>query len=156
MTSLDVTAIVVRDSDSASGRLRALCRQPSCGHRGCRGFSLLEAVVAFALTAMALMVLYQTTAGSLQRIGQAEAYAHALLLAQALLTQHPEVPPEGLQLRGESSDGYRWEVMTAPLPELTRQVAAPVMLHQIGVVVAWRSGLRDYQVELQSARLEAW
>lgn len=139
-------------------RVVALAAVPSCRRRsrpGQRGFSLLEAVVAFAIAAMALMALYQTTGNALQRVGEAEAYGYGLLLAESLMARHDSVPVDGLALSGETGDGFRWEIRAAPMEAVGGTILSPVMLYEIRTVVRWRSGFREYHVELISVRPEA-
>ena len=125
------------------------------GRAGQRGFSLLETVVAFAIAAMALVALYQATGSALQRVGEAEAYTHGLMLAESLMARHETIPVGGLALSGELEDGFRWEVRAAPMEAVGETIFSPVMLHEIRVSVGWRSGFRDRQVELTSVRPEA-
>lgn len=120
-----------------------------------RGFSLLETVVAFAIAAMALVALYQATGSALQRVGESEAYAYGLLLAESLMARHETIPDGGLALSGESEDGFRWEVRAVSLEGVGDTILSPVMLHEIRVVVSWRSGFRERQVELISVRPQA-
>ena len=69
------------------------------------GFSLLEVLVAFAIMALALGVLYQSLGGSVRGIGAADQSTKATLLAQSLLDAYDLVPPEGLDEDGVSPGG---------------------------------------------------
>ena len=118
-----------------------------------RGFSLLEAVIAFAITAMALVALYQTTAGALQRVGEAEAYSYALLMAESLLARYEELPAEGVAQQGETEDGYRWTLRSQPLAaQQNAEVVAPFPLHEVRATVAWQRGFREREVVLVTIR----
>ena len=118
------------------------------------GFSLLEAVVAFAIAAMALVALYQAAGGALHRVGEAEAYTHALMIADALMAQQRSVSADGVNLSGEEDDGFRWRVSSEMLEGVGETVLSPVPLYRVRVTVAWRSGFRERSVELESLRAE--
>nr|WP_269667583.1 prepilin-type N-terminal cleavage/methylation domain-containing protein [Thioalkalivibrio paradoxus] len=135
----------------ASGRR---CPAVARGRRRQHGFSLLEAVVAFTIAAMALLVLYQSAGSALQRVGEAEAYTYALALATSLLGARDELPRGGLSAAGETEDGFAWEIRSAPLEAFGDALESPVPLHRVDVTVRWRSGFRERSVDLHSVRPE--
>ncbi len=131
-------------------------RRSTCagGARRQAGFSLLETVVAFAITAMALVALYQAAGGALQRVGESGAYTYALALAESLLSEHGEVPRGGLAASGETEDGFGWEIRSAQVEGVGESVLSPLPLYRVDVSVTWRSGFRDHRVDLVSIRPE--
>lgn len=80
--------------------------------RSQRGFTLLEVLVALAVTGIALVVLLQAVSGTLRLERAAHDYTRALALAQARLdaVSLEEAPASGV---GEA-DGFRWWVQVTP------------------------------------------
>lgn len=125
-------------------------RRPAAKRMG--GFSLLEVLVAFAVMALALGVLYQALGGSVRAAGDAERNVRAVLVAESLLAQYRTVPPGGLDQFG-ASDGFEWRVRSTPLPPLEGRPEA-WELHEIGVEVSWQDRGARRSFRLVSARPE--
>ncbi|KAB2966411.1 type II secretion system protein [Zoogloea sp.] len=101
------------------------------------GFSLLEVLVAFAIMAMSLVVLYRTSGGSVKAVADAELYDRAVRTARSVLAMQDGVPPAGLALDGEDA-GMRWQLRTSPYP--VPAANGPVVpLHRVEVVVFFGS-----------------
>ena len=111
-----------------------------------RGFTLLELLVAFAIMAMSLGLLYRAAGGSARNAGDTERHVHAVMLAESLLASYDAVPERGLSGQGESA-GFSWQVRTQPFAtQLKGPNIAP--LHQLNVRVAWGDAGQSRQVEL--------
>lgn len=109
------------------------------------GFSLLEVLVAFAIMALALGVLYQALGGSLRGIGAAEQSTRAVLLAQSLLDAYDLVPAEGLDEAGQSGD-FAWRLHSAPY---ALGLENPHWeLHEVQALVRWRDRHREREFAL--------
>lgn len=137
------------------------------------GFSLIEAVVALAVAALAVAAVYQLIATGLNGAREAEARARAVLLAQSLLAELESGPLQAAERSG-SEAGLRWRTRVAPyrslpLPPETATAAdregagaaaprtggdAVPALHLLEVAVAWGEG-EGRRFELRSLRLGA-
>jgi general secretion pathway protein I len=119
---------------------------------GARGFTLIEALVAIVILALALSVLLSAHSGGLRGAAALDEHLQARLLAQSLLAEWsrhrvPRPPSQG------QSGRFTWAVSVAPYagPGGPPQAeSAPWMLHQLTVTVAWPPGRR---VELATLRL---
>ena len=60
-----------------------------------RGLSLLELLVAFAIMAIALGMLYKASGSSARSVGEIQSYQRAVSLAESLLATRDAIPPDG-------------------------------------------------------------
>lgn len=110
------------------------------------GFSLLELLVAVAIMAISLGLIYRAAGGSVRSVGDTAQHSHAVVLAESILASYDAVPQAGLADRGESA-GLNWQVSTQPYPTtVTETNATP--LHQVNVLVTWGDGAKNHQIEL--------
>ncbi len=78
---------------------------------GGRGFTLLEALIAFTILAVALAALLLAFGAGVGGLARAEAYGAAALHARSKLEEVGRALPVELGIReGEFDDGYRWRV----------------------------------------------
>lgn len=115
-----------------------------------RGLSLLELLVAFAIMALSLGMLYRAMGGSARSVGDVERYQRAVLLAESILSLRDAVPEQGWNQAGESA-GYQWRVNSAPYATGIEGPNIPP-LHQIAIVIAWSDGERSRSFELSTLR----
>lgn len=103
-----------------------------------RGLSLLELLVAFAIMALALGMLYKAVGSSARTVGETESYQRAVLVAESLLAARDAVPAEGWKESGQSA-GFDWQVSSQPYatPANKANPAAP-QLHTVNIAVSWR------------------
>lgn len=110
-----------------------------------RGFSLLELLVAMAIMAMSLALLYQVDAGVLRGTAELQAQQRATLLAQSILDSREAVPAAGWSEDGQAAE-LAWTVRShvLPLPEGLSEATPP--LHRVDIVVHWlgRNGAREW------------
>ena len=144
------------------GGARALLPRPSgerAGVRGPRrirssqlGFSLLEILVAFAIAAMALGMLYRVSGNNARQASNLAQHERAMILAQSLLAAHAVVPAQGLHETGQAA-GYGWTVDSRPYPTAVNNAAPQAArLHEVRIDVAWQDGDVQRTFELSSLR----
>ena len=114
------------------------------------GFTLLEVVVALAIMAIALGVLYRAVGGGVRTVGDLSAYSRAVAIGESVLQMRDSVPAEGWNEAGQW-EGFRWSVASAPYEPGSGE---GVPLHRVQVDVAWSDGLRDRSFSLVSLRPE--
>ncbi len=117
-----------------------------------RGLTLLELLVAFAIMAMSLGLLYRVMGGSVRNAGEIERYQRAVVLAQSLLSLRDTVPEGGWLQAGEAS-GYRWHIQSAPYATGLSGPAIPT-LHEVSIAISWSEDARQRSLELTTLRPE--
>ncbi|MBO0766850.1 MAG: prepilin-type N-terminal cleavage/methylation domain-containing protein [Hyphomicrobiaceae bacterium] len=121
--------------------------QPAVG-----GFTLIEALVAIVILALALSALLSAHDTGLRGVTVVDEHLEARLLAQSLLAQWSQY--RVLQAPSQGRSGrYAWTVSAVPYrgPDaLPRQTTGDWTLHELAVTVAWPSGK---QVRLSTLRL---
>ena len=128
------------------------------------GFALIEVLVAFAIAALALAVLYDggieglvTTRMALRRD---EAVARATARLEAMCHGARLVP--GTQ-SGDDGSGFRWRAQvevadSATLPRGTVETPRPplrITLYSVGITVSWPGARHPHQVSLATRCLAA-
>ncbi|MBP6598449.1 MAG: prepilin-type N-terminal cleavage/methylation domain-containing protein [Giesbergeria sp.] len=121
------------------------------GHRPRQqGFTLLELLVAFAIMAVSLGMLYRASGGSARQVGDIGRYQHAVVLGQSLLSLRDTVPEEGWNQSGESAS-YQWSITSAPYATAINGPNLP-LLHEVKIVIAWKDAERQRLFELHTLR----
>ena len=120
------------------------------------GFTLLEVLVAFAIAAMALGVLYRSALGGLGTAENATRVQDALSRAQSHLAALQAVRPlRPIDRQGDDGGGFRWRehvAVLAPAPQPQTGDQARVALYALRVDVSWQILGRTHSVSLGSAR----
>ncbi|MDF1486408.1 prepilin-type N-terminal cleavage/methylation domain-containing protein [Ramlibacter sp. H39-3-26] len=106
--------------------------------RAQRGFTLIELVVASAIMAMALGMLYRALGASANNIARVEEYQRAAVLADSLLAQAETIPVHGWNEMGKSAE-FTWRVQTQPFATTVADLNAP-QLQQVELQVTWPGG----------------
>ena len=118
-----------------------------------RGFSLLEILVAFAIAALALGMLYRVTGNNARQAGGLAQHERAMLLAESLLAAHDTVPPQGLN-ESDQAAGYAWQLRSQPYPTPANSAPQAARLHEVQVSVHWLDGNTPRSFDLASLRPE--
>lgn len=109
--------------------------------QACRGFSLLEVLVAFIILSLALGVLMRIFSGGLGNIGAAEHYSRAVAIAESQLAAAGiESPLTEGENAGEMENGYTWRTSVRRYDadeQPLEGVVLPVDLYQVEVTVNW-------------------
>lgn len=132
--------------------------------RGERGFTLLEVLVALAIAALALSVLFrtgsdgalsvQTAAGYEEAVSRAKSHLAALNRDTGLLEGESE---------GDDGGGYHWHLRVTPVaaskpPKGAHPVAGEralplVTLYTVELGISWRAGGKEREFVLRTSRL---
>jgi general secretion pathway protein I len=131
------------------------------------GFTLIEVLVAFAIAAMALGLLFQAASSSGGATRQAGNYEEAVSRAKshmAAVGRDSDIAPG--EQGGDDGGGYRWRVKITPSavaqPPQGAQPQAPqgaqppnsrLVLYDVEISVSWADGGRSRAVVLHSQRL---
>ncbi len=123
--------------------------------RACRGFSLLEVLVAFTILAMLLGPLFQVFSGGLRAARSGDQYTRATVIAQSRLAALGVEQPlrEGVS-SGTDDDPYHWRVTVSPYLDdqmlVVDHALQPLTVH---VEVFWEEGGSARSVSLTSILL---
>ena len=139
-----------------------MTRRPSSvpAHRGSRGFTLLELLLAFVVFALGFATVLEILSGSMRNTVRARHYSEAALTAQSLMDQVGLEMPlvEGFSANGESGE-YQWEIgiynysntgensHSVELAELTS-----IVLLQVDLVITWGKPPREQTWRFSTVR----
>jgi general secretion pathway protein I len=118
------------------------------------GFTLLEVIVALAILALSLGVIFQTVSNAIGRTAQSEAFTHARLLAQSLLAQvGHEIPAGAAEMTGEDGQGRRWRLQQTPYGDQDDRAHRRVSVVEVSAEVLWGHGTSAHSMTLTTLRL---
>ena len=119
------------------------------------GFSLLEVLVAFSITAVTLGILYQIYAkGSIAAILAGE-YAGALSIAESKLAGATvNGALSDFHFRGRSQDKYDWDIRIENHDDDNQDSSLPssLSLVHVDVAVSWHSRGGLHRIDLQTLK----
>jgi general secretion pathway protein I len=123
------------------------------------GFALLEVLIAFAIAAMALGLLFQAASSSGGAAKQAGNYEEAVSRAKsrmAAVGRDSDIAPG--ENGGDDGGAYRWRVKVAPsavaqAPADAPPVTAHLTLYDVEVAISWTDSGHKREVVLHSQRL---
>jgi general secretion pathway protein I len=118
------------------------------------GFTLLEVIVALAILALSLGVIFQTVSNAVGRTAQSEAVTHARWLAQSLLAQvGREIPVSTGETAGEDGHGHRWRLRQTPYGDQDDRAHRRVSVIEVSAEVFWGEGPSPRSIALTTLRL---
>lgn len=128
-----------------------------------RGFTLLEAMIAFGIAALGLVAVLQAAAVGLRSADTATRYEEALVRARSRLAALEAIALAPVDRSGEDGGGYRWRERLQPLATtlLSPESAGPagpsrITLYVVIVEVSWQEGSTGggrREVRLETRRL---
>lgn len=119
-----------------------------------RGFTLIETLVAFAITALALAVLVPTIANSLSRTESAAASRIAVLHAESKLAQFgTEYPLKPGETTGRFDDRFIWSARISLAPDLLKDAPQGVRVYDLEVSVRWGAASDPRSISLRTLRI---
>ncbi len=127
-----------------------------CPDRFARGFSLIEVLFALAIVGLALGTAATVFSNGLLGHNAAGDVDTALALAQEKLAAAGVTTPLGAgETHGDFAGRFAWRVTTARFDDKELDAAPPsaLTLYRIEAQVAWRDGLRQREIALQTLRL---
>lgn len=122
----------------------------------CRGFSLLEVLVAFVILSLALSVLMRIFSVGTRNAVLANDYSRAVLLAETKLAAAGiETPLQEGVAAGSADERFHWQTSARMLPAPTGLPGAlmPVGLFEVEARITWKDGGSERAVALNTLRL---
>jgi len=121
-----------------------------------RGFTLLEVLVAFVLLSLTLGVILQIFSGGLRNAAAAAHYTKATVVADSKLAMlGAEFPLTEGEMSGEEGI-YLWRMTIKPevdVNALDNPTAGRYQLYSVTLVVRWRQGVHEPELEFATYRL---
>lgn len=122
-----------------------------------RGFTLIEVLVAFAIAALALGLLFQAASSSGTAAHQAGMYEEAVSRAKshmAMVGRESDIAPG--EQEGDDGSGYRWRVKITPSataqPPQDTTPESRLVLYDVEVSISWADSGRAHSVVLHTQR----
>ena len=118
------------------------------------GFTLLETLVALAVLAIALGVIYQIFGTSLRNMQYSRDYSYAQMLAESKLSELSKgVPVKAGTWGGDFNDKYSWVMDVAQLPTVSEDGTDAIDKYRVDFVVSWSAGNNQRTISLRTYRL---
>jgi general secretion pathway protein I len=113
----------------------------------------LEVLVAFAIAALALGMLYQIMGNNARQAGGLSQHERAMALAESLLAAYDTVPAQGVDDSAQAA-GFAWRVRSQPYPTPADNNPNAPHLYELQASVQWLDGNAARSFELTTLRPE--
>jgi general secretion pathway protein I len=128
------------------------------------GFALLEVLVAAAIAALALGVMFHSSMDGLRAAQAASHYEQAVARARSHLTLAVHASPlVAGDWQGDDGGGFSWHLRVVPVASATVKPATaftlaasasfPLTLYDVRVSIAWRDGGTPREVQLDTEQI---
>jgi general secretion pathway protein I len=129
------------------------------------GFTLLEVIVAFAISALAVGILYEGASGGLMATGSAAKMVEAISLAKSHLAAigHGDAIAQQ-DSSGVDGDGFDWHLHIRPIASREMNLSdsdrandtheTSAVLYDVTVTESWTEGGHTRQVSIGTHRLD--
>ena len=118
------------------------------------GFTVIEIIVALAILALSLSVLFGVISDGLLRTNHAAKVEQAVSLAQSLLAKiGTEIPVRQGLVAGEFADGFRWNVRMEPYGDNADRQQWPLDAYKVSAEVIWGDRSREESITVSTLRL---
>jgi general secretion pathway protein I len=124
----------------------------------CRGFTLIEVVVALAILGVGLAVIIELFSGGLRLGRTSEEYTKATNYARMKMEEIASQKniEEGMG-EGEFDDAFHWQVNVKKIDilpiEKNPDFKPPVELFQVKVNILWKSGSKERSTTIESYKV---
>jgi general secretion pathway protein I len=125
-----------------------------------RGFTLLEVLIAFAITALALALLFRAASGGLLSVETSGRYEEAVARARSHMSAlSRDAALAAGTSEGDDGGGYRWHLAVTPVATAQTHATGPIagppppVLYAIVVSISWRDAGKDREFVLRSERM---
>ena len=121
-----------------------------------RAFTLLEVLVAFAIAALALVVLMRVFSAGVRLSSAAQDYSRASMLAESLLAQAGmQYGLEDSPISGSFDERFEWVMEMTPYTLEDEPISdqGAVRLVKLALTIRWKEGVQPRSLELSSLRL---
>ena len=118
------------------------------------GFTLLETLVALAVLAISLGVIYQIFGTSLRNMQYAKDYSTAQMLAESKMSELGKgIPLREGEFEGQFNDKYIWHMDVTPLPFADDDGGNELKKLKVDFSVLWESDNKKRSVNIRTFRL---
>ena len=137
-----------------SSHHRRTCRQSAGRKRADAGFTLVEVVVALAILALSLSVVFAAISNGIWRVGQADATTKAGSLVQSMLARvGTEMPLREGRTEGQFPDGSGWTLLVQRLGDAADRAQWPLNAYAVTAQVFWDEASARRSVTIRTIRL---
>ena len=120
-------------------------------YKHCHGFSLLEVLVAFLITALSMSIFFQIMARGNKAAFLGDEYAEATLIAEsklALISFENDAPP--LSLYGTHKNKFNWNIVVNDYSQ--NKIDSVLPLKEVVVNVVWGQGRGERSLRLATLK----